>query len=533
MVPKNIQNQYPMAKNTKIMLGVVWPDKHVAFPDFLERTNKTNQWWVQEFVRFHKTLPFDGIWVDMNEPSNFGTNSPNDPQYPGGHPPDVPLSCPLTGNDSFYDVPPFETINAYQWGKGTHLCTKTLCMLGSTVGGTNRFYNTKSLYGWSESVATYSALGASTGKRGAVISRSTYPSSGKYAGHWLGDNTARWEDLRTAIIGAQEFNMFGIPYVGSDVCGFAGVSNEELCLRWQQLGAFHSFYRNHNAIGNPPQDPAQWPSVANATRQANLWRYRHLPYLFSLHFKASMHGGTVVRPVFFEFPGDLVAPTLSHQFMWGPAIIVIPVLYSGVDSVNGYLPTKATWYSLSDDRYGLKITPGHAEFPAPKDKHIPVFVRGGHVIPRQAPSTTTTASRLNEFQLLVALEHHRDNESIATGELLWDDGEALVDDFVSHEYWHFLYNVVVTKEATNVVVTATKWPKNPAALKLPTLGEIEFFDYGFRPNLRKATLNGKPLKVDVQKSTYSPILKIVRVVTPGLVDFNTGDRVWNISWPNI
>ena len=73
--------------------------------------------------------------------------------------------------------------------------------------------------------------------------RSTYPSSGKYAGHWLGDNTARWEDLRTAIIGAQEFNMFGIPYVGSDVCGFAGVTNEELCLRWQQLGAFHSFYR--------------------------------------------------------------------------------------------------------------------------------------------------------------------------------------------------------------------------------------------------------------------------------------------------
>src|SRR3569623_1834847 len=56
--------------------------------------------------------------------------------------------------------------------------------------------------------------------------RSTFPSSGRYSGHWLGDNTARWDDLRTSIIGAQEFNIFGIPYVGSDVCGFIENSNK-------------------------------------------------------------------------------------------------------------------------------------------------------------------------------------------------------------------------------------------------------------------------------------------------------------------
>ncbi|RCN39871.1 hypothetical protein ANCCAN_11917 [Ancylostoma caninum] len=41
--------------------------------------------------------------------------------------------------------------------------------------------------------------------------RSTFPSSGHYGGHWLGDNTATWADLRSAAIGVQEFNMFGIP----------------------------------------------------------------------------------------------------------------------------------------------------------------------------------------------------------------------------------------------------------------------------------------------------------------------------------
>ncbi|KAH7717644.1 Protein AAGR-2, partial [Aphelenchoides avenae] len=127
--------------------------------------------------------------------------------------------------------------------------------------------------------------------------------------------------------------------------------------------------------------------------------------------------------------------------------------------------------------------------------------------------------------------NRRTKEAVAKGELFWDDGETIVDDFATHVFWHFLYNVVVTKEATNVVITSNIRPKNPATLELPTLGE--FFNYGFRPNLRKATLNGKPLKVDVQKSTYSPLSNLVRVVTPGLVDFNSGDRVWNISWPNI
>ncbi|RCN34475.1 glycosyl hydrolase, family 31 [Ancylostoma caninum] len=49
-VMRNIQDQYPLAKDTKIMLGVVWPDRHVAFPDFLD--NNTAKWWTEEFIRF-------------------------------------------------------------------------------------------------------------------------------------------------------------------------------------------------------------------------------------------------------------------------------------------------------------------------------------------------------------------------------------------------------------------------------------------------------------------------------------------------
>ncbi|RCN42127.1 hypothetical protein ANCCAN_11920, partial [Ancylostoma caninum] len=107
----------------------------------------------------------------------------------------------------------------------------------SAVVGEGRHYNLKSLYGLFESMITVKAQHKATKKRGIVVSRSTFASSGHYGGHWLGDNAASWDDLRSAVIGAQEFNLFGIPYIGSDICGFNRDATEEMCLRWQQLGA--------------------------------------------------------------------------------------------------------------------------------------------------------------------------------------------------------------------------------------------------------------------------------------------------------
>lgn len=95
----------------------------------------------------------------------------------------------------------------------------------------------------------------------------------------------------------------------------------------------------------------------------------------SLHFTASKDGATVIRPVFFEFPSDAETFNLGYEFMWGPRILVAPVVYQGTNSVNVYLPTDV-WYSLSDYKYGSVIEPGYSTVPAPTTSMIPVFVRG-------------------------------------------------------------------------------------------------------------------------------------------------------------
>jgi maltase-glucoamylase len=112
-------------------------------------------------------------------------------------------------------------------------------MIGEQTDGrgqTYHQYDVHSLYGWSETVASLLAARATDNKRSVVISRSTFPSSGAISGHWTGDNTADWSHLKYNIIGMLEFNLFGIPYIGADICGYFQNTTEQMCQRWMQLG---------------------------------------------------------------------------------------------------------------------------------------------------------------------------------------------------------------------------------------------------------------------------------------------------------
>ncbi|XP_075908883.1 lysosomal alpha-glucosidase-like [Petromyzon marinus] len=375
-------------------VGKVWPPGGSVFPDFTNPA--TASWWVQLCVEFSDVIKYDGIWIDMNEPANFGTG-----QEPGC------ANNPL-------NKPPYHPRIS-----GDDLAEKTLCPDAHTHLG--RHYDTHSLFGWAQHEPSFHASQNATGKRAFVLSRSTFVGSGRWAGHWLGDNFSLWRDMHMSIIGMLEFNIFGIPYIGADICGFIYDTTHELCLRWMQLGAFYPFSRNHNGLGYKDQDPGVFgPEFAEAVRSVLLVRYTLLPFLYSLFHETHTRGGTVVRPLLHEFVTDVQTHGVDRAFLWGPALMVAPVLSEGATTVEVYFPD-ARWYSYyTGEEVPASWRRSSARVAAPLDR-IPLFLRGGFVVPTQEPAKTTTHSRVNPMGLIVSLDENLE----ARGSLFWDDGDSI------------------------------------------------------------------------------------------------------------
>ena len=57
--------------NKKEYIAKVWPGK-VHMVDYLHPNAST--FWESQLERLHKLIPFSGVWLDMNEPSNFEGN---------------------------------------------------------------------------------------------------------------------------------------------------------------------------------------------------------------------------------------------------------------------------------------------------------------------------------------------------------------------------------------------------------------------------------------------------------------------------
>ena len=67
------------------------------------------------------------------------------------------------------------------------------------------------------------------------------------------------------------------------------------------------------------------------------------PYVKEQMVKAHEKGTPVIRPLFYDNPDDEACWDVNDEYMFGPDILVAPVLYEGMRERTVYLPAGRTW----------------------------------------------------------------------------------------------------------------------------------------------------------------------------------------------
>ncbi len=227
-----------------------------------------------------------------------------------------------------------------------------------------------------------------------ILTRSGFAGQQRYAAAtWSGDITCTWTSLRKQIAGGLSFAMSGMPWWTTDSGGFAppprfarkDASPEdleewrELNVRWFQFAAFCPLTRLHGEY--PYRELWEFggddsPAYRAMVKMDRL-RYRLLPYVYSVAAGVTRRDGMIMRPLVADWPGDAVARGVKDEFLFGPSLLVAPVIEYKARSRSVYLPA-GTWY---DFWTGAKVEGGRTIEARADYDSVPVFVRAGAIVP--------------------------------------------------------------------------------------------------------------------------------------------------------
>ncbi len=220
---------------------------------------------------------------------------------------------------------------------------------------------------------------------------------------WSGDIASSFESFRNQFAAGLNMGMAGIPWWTTDIGGFHGgdpndPAFRELLIRWFQYGTFCPVMRLHG--DREPKQP-QHGTTGGATCLSGapneIWsfgeeayeickryidiRMRMKPYIASLMRQAHAKGTPVMRPLFYEFPKDENAWTVEDAYMFGPGLLVAPVMEAGVSVRTVYLPKGAEWTCVwtGENHMGGKTVDCAVTLDT-----LPLFIRAGCDFPAES-----------------------------------------------------------------------------------------------------------------------------------------------------
>lgn len=245
---------------------------------------------------------------------------------------------------------------------------------------------------------------------------------------WSTDVSRSWGGLEPQVRIMLNSGLSGLGYMSHDVGGFA-VDPEspylpELYVRWLQLGLFSPVLRTH---AQQFAEPYKYPQYAPIIERIIKERYRWLPYNYTLAWENASKGYPLVRPLNFTEPSTRAYDGISDEFLWGPEVLVAPVMTEGATERPVTFPT-GKWVALDapDTVYegGTTVT-----VDAPLDK-IPLFARAGAFIPMADYKMKSTAD-YNPGRLTVNYYPVAGENSSFT---LYDDDRIGADNLAGRQY---------------------------------------------------------------------------------------------------
>jgi alpha-glucosidase len=276
------------------------------------------------------------------------------------------------------------------------------------------------------------------------ISRSGFAGFQRYAASWAGDNNTSWKTLKYNVSTILGMGLSGVANYGADVGGFYGPSPErELFVRWVQNGIFMPRFSIHSSNNdNTVTEPWMFSDATTLIRDAIQLRYALLPYFYSLMYSAAVQGSPILRPLFYDFQDDQNAYDKDGQFMCGPYLLVANVLEPGISSLDVYLPSGSDWY----DFHTRKCYSGGQTISVDVDlSSIPMFVRGGAIIPMTRGITNIVRDRMTCLDILITT-------SCASSFTIYDD-DGLSLDYLEGQH---LRNTVTVTTGDTVCVRFDK-----------------------------------------------------------------------------
>ena len=429
-----------------VYVGKVWPGDSV-FPDFTRAASR--EWWGSLYREF-AGMGLRGFWNDMNEPAIF---------------------------ERADKTMPLDVVHRFEERTATHR-------------------EAHNIYGMQNSRATYEGLlRLRPDQRPFVLTRASYAGGQRYAATWTGDNSSTWNHLRMSVPTLLNLGLSGFSFSGVDIGGFVGSPPADLLTRWHQLGAFTPMFRNHTEKGSLDQEPWVHGPEHEAIRRAAIEeRYRLMPYLYTGMEEASRSGVPLMRPMFLEFPDFLEGAEprfLDDQFMLGRDLLVAARLRETVGPYEVALPS-GTWY---DYRTGERLEGGRTLSVQPKLDEIPLYVRGGAIIPRQP--LVQHLGQKPQGPLELRVYPGRDCE----GSVYVDDGDSL--DYRKGASSRTQFFCQEENGAVKVQFSAPQGPYTPwwTSVRVSVVGSAA------KP--RSVTVNGQPAgKVSFEKDTRTASVEV-------------------------